>query len=147
MKNRNDIILIIYFNYNMNIVINKFEKDKIKYHKKGDSYKLYYNDIFNVIGLPTKIKYEYIYKYNNLYYIYINKENILNNNLNIINDYFINKIDNFLLYRKNLKNTYIICNNYKNIIVDNISNNKELFITINKIKHSKNYNIPIINII
>ena len=56
MKNRNDIILIIYFNYNMNIIINKFEKDKIKYHKKGDSYKLYYNDIFNVIGLPTKIK-------------------------------------------------------------------------------------------
>ena len=43
----------------MNIVINTIDKDKIKYNKKNDCYKLYYNDIFNIIGLPTKIKYEY----------------------------------------------------------------------------------------
>ena len=132
----------------MNIVIKEIDKDKIKYIKKNDCYKLYYwNNIFSMIGLPTKIKYKYIYKYNNLYYIYINKHDLLNNNLNIINDYFTDKIDDFLLYRKNLTDTYIICNNYKNIIINDIFNNNELYITINKIKQSKKYNIPIINIL
>ena len=131
----------------MNIVINTIDKDKIKYNKKNDCYKLYYNDIFNLIGLPTKIKYEYIHRFNNLYYIYIKKDDLLNNNLSIINDYFIDKIENFLLYRQNLTDTYIICNNYKNIIINDNLKNKELYITINKIKHSKKYNIPIINIL
>ena len=132
----------------MNIVIDTIEKENINFNKNKDCYKLYYSyNIFNFIGLPIKIKYEYIYKYNNLYYIYINKKNLSNNNLNIINDYFIDKIDNFLLYRKSLIDTYIICNNYKNIIINDIFNNNELYITINKIKQSKKYNIPIINIL
>tara|TARA_Y100001958_G_C21247581_1_gene579096 strand:+ start:7422 stop:7817 length:396 start_codon:yes stop_codon:yes gene_type:complete len=131
----------------MNIIINNIEEEKIKYYKKDNYYKIFYNDILNITGLPTKIKYDYIYKYNNLYYVYLDKSDIINNNLIKINNYFKNKIDNFLLYRKNLTNTYIICNNYKNLIIDNISNNKELFITVNKIKYFKKYNIPIINIL
>jgi hypothetical protein len=131
----------------MDIIIKKIDKDKIQFIKKNNFYKINYNDVLNILGLPIKIKFNNINEYNNLYYIYLDIKDTDNVNLLLINDYFNEKLENFILYRTNNLNYYIICNNYKNININNIKLSKYIYITINKIKNIKNNNIPIINIL
>tara|TARA_B110000285_G_scaffold197264_1_gene228798 strand:+ start:273 stop:689 length:417 start_codon:yes stop_codon:yes gene_type:complete len=138
----------------MNIIIKKIDENNIKiqnmvYIKK--EYKIYYeyNNI-KILGLPIKIKYNYIHKYNKLYYIYFLIKD--NQNLFIINNYLKKKIPKLQFIRNSIKNNYIICNNYNNLHINNVNNinninDNNLYITINKIKNIKNNNIPIINIL
>ena len=131
----------------MDIIIKKIDKDKIQFIKKHNFYKINYNDNLDILGLPIKIRFDNIYEYNNLYYIYLDIKHEDNINLSLINDYFDEILDNFILYRTNNFNYYIICNNYKNININNIKSSNYIYITINKIKTQKNNNIPIINIL
>tara|TARA_B110000285_G_scaffold194218_1_gene223729 strand:+ start:264 stop:677 length:414 start_codon:yes stop_codon:yes gene_type:complete len=137
----------------MNIIIKEINKNNITIQNRifiDKEYKIFYeyNNI-KILGLPIKIKYNYIHKYNKLYYIYIPIYD--NKNLFIINNYLKQNIPKLQFIRNSIKNNYIICNNYKNIYINNINavniNPDYLYITINKIKNIKNYNIPIINIL
>jgi len=71
-----------------------------------------------------------------------------------LNNYFNNKINDFLFIRNNITTKFIICNNYNKIKINYVENNQNsdlnnniIYININKIKYIKNNNIPIINIL
>ena len=138
----------------MNIIIDDVNIEEIILKKKLNIYKLYYNYslYYKILGIPLKVKYKYITVHNNLYYIYFDES--YNDNLVKLNNYFNNKINDFLFIRNNITTKFIICNNYNKIKINYVENNQNsdlnnniIYININNIKYIKNNNIPIINIL
>ena len=115
----------------------------ISYKKKYNNYIVNYKEKYlKINGIALNIDYNKYTIINNLYYIFINNKetlDLLHNIEHQIQKYIIF----FYILRKNKNETYIICNNYKNINI----NNNNININIKNIKYLNNNYVPIINII
>ena len=112
-----------------------------KYNDKYDFYNILYDLSYILLkGIPLRIKYSEIVYKNKIVYVYISDPKYLEL-LYTINKYFKEKCVHFI---KKFKNKYyIICNNYKNIIIEN----DYVDINISKIRKIYNEYVLILNII